>query len=223
MPTAYFEKMAESAGYKVDVTAITKGAWTLEKFADPTDEYGKKVDDALKGTKKYDFVILQEQSVLPAAENVAKFYDGVRNLAKRIRETGATPILYSTWGRKSGSSKLTEKGWTNEIMTWRLAAAYQAIGDELNISVAHAGLAFYDVYTNNSSIELYNSDKSHPSEEGSYLAAATLFAKIFNVDPTTINAVSKQKTLLTAAKKAVFETPTIPDEYKTSSEGVKSN
>ena len=222
MPTAIFEKMAESVGYTVDVTAITQGAWTLEKFADPTDTYGKEVDKALKGTKKYDFVILQEQSARPAYSDTykAKFYSAVRNLSERIRATGATPILYSTWGRKSGSSTLTDNGWTNESMTWKLAAAYQAIGDELNISVAHAGLAFYDVYTNNKSIELYNSDKSHPSAYGSYLAAATLFAKIFNVDPTTINADSNRKTLLTAAKKAVFETPAIPDVYKTSSEGV---
>ena len=224
MPTAIFEKMAESAGYTVDVTAITKGAWTLEKFADPTDTYGKEVDKALKGTKKYDFVILQEQSARPAysasATYKAKFYSAVRNLAKRIRETGATPILYSTWGRQSGSSTLTNNGWTNESMTWKLAAAYQAIGDELNISVAHVGLAFYDVYTNKSYIPLYNSDKSHPSSYGSYLAAATLFAKIFNADPTTIDADSNKKALLNAAKKAVFETPAIPDAYKTTSEGV---
>jgi len=107
-------------------------------------------------------------------------------------------------------------------MTWKLAAGYQAIGDELDIPVVHVGIAFYDVYTNQSSIELYNADKSHPSYAGSYLAAASLFAKIFNVNPMTVSfngdlSASNATILREAARKAVFETPSIPDEYKTAS------
>ncbi len=222
MPTAIFEKIAEAEGYEVEVTAITKGAHKLSQFADPKDEYGAKVEKALTGTKTYDFVILQEQSVRPAGSNAPDFYAAVRNLAQRIRATGATPVLYSTWGRKIGSSTLESNGWTNESMTWKLAAGYQAIGDELGIPVAHAGLAFYDVYTNQSSIELYNEDKSHPSYAGSYLAAACLFAKIFNVNPATVSFTGdlsepNADILCEAARKAVFETPAIPDEYKTAS------
>lgn len=218
MPTDIFEKLVEAAGYNVEVTSITKGAHTLAKFADPADTYGKQVEEALTGTKKYDYVILQEQSVTPASSNADSFYNAVRNLAARIRATGAEPILYSTWGRNEGSDTLDTYGWTTETMTWRLAAAYQAIGDELNIPVAHVGLAFYDVHTS-TSINLYNSDKSHPSKAGSYLAAATLFAKIFNADPTEVAyrgslSETNATTLRQAAKKAVFETPAIPDEYK---------
>ncbi len=222
MPTAIFKQFAEAAGYSVTVASITKGAHTLTKFADPTDEYGAKVEAALTGTKNYDYIIIQEQSETPANANVQNFYSAVRNLSQRIRNKGAAPILYSTWGRKAGSATLTNNGWTNESMTWKLAAAYQAIGDELNIPVAHAGLAFYDVYTTQSSIELYNSDLSHPSYAGSYLAAATLFAKIFNDDPTDVSfngtlSAENAAILREAARKAVFATPTIPEEYKTTS------
>ncbi|MBE6970434.1 MAG: SGNH/GDSL hydrolase family protein [Ruminococcaceae bacterium] len=221
MPTAIFERIAEEAGYQVEVTAITKGAYHLSQFADPTDEYGAAVEEALTGTKKYDFVILQEQSVHPAAENAPDFYSAVRNLSERIKATGAEPVLYATWGRKTGSSTLDTYGWTNESMTWKLAAAYQAIGDELGIPVVHVGLAFYDVYTTQSNIELYNSDKSHPSYAGSYLAAATLFAGIFDADPTDIIKTGNLSSILCeAARKVVFETPSIPDEYQTTSEGV---
>ena len=220
MPTSIFKRIAESAGYEVDVTAITKGSHKLSQFADPTDEYGAKVEKALTGTEKYDFVILQEQSILPAGENALNFYAAVRNLTERIRETGANPVLYSTWGRKEGSDTLETHGWTNESMTWKLAAGYQAIGDELGIPVAHVGLAFYDVYTNQSSIELYNADMSHPSYAGSYLAASTLFAKIFNANPMTVSfngdlSVTNANILREAARKAVFETPSIPKEDKT--------
>ena len=225
MPTALFEKMATAAGYSVEVTAITKGAHTLAKFADPTDEYGAKVEAALNSDTRYDYVILQEQSVLPATNDPAEFYRAVRNLYDRIRLNRAKPILYSTWGRKTGNSTLSTNGWTNESMTWRLAAAYGAIGDETRTSVAHVGLAFYDVYTSQSKIDLYDADYTHPSYAGSYLAAATLFAKIFDVDPTTLTFTGELSgeqaaILLEAARKAVFETPAIPEEYQTSSKGI---
>lgn len=221
MPTTIFEPLAEAEGYQVEVTAITKSAYKLHQFADPTNYYGSLVEAELALTGEYDYVIIQEQSALPATDNSSDFYNAVRNLSERIRAAGATPILYSTWGRKTGSATLDERGWTNESMTWKLAAAYQAIGDELNIPVAYAGLAFYDVNTNQADIELYHSDKSHPSYAGSYLAAATLFAKIFNTAPTAAFtgelSATDAATLCEAARKAVFETPAIPDEYKTAS------
>jgi len=225
MPTAIFEELAASCGYQVEITAITRGGYRLSQFSDPADEYGAKVADALSGTKKIDIVILQEQSVRPATDNVPLFFSAVRNLTERIKAIGAKPVLYATWGRKAESSTLDTYGWTNESMTWKLAAAYQAIGDELGISVANVGLAFYDVYTTQENIELYNSDKSHPSYAGSYLAATTLFAKIFSVDPiniaytgdlTSADAVA----LCEAARKAVFEPSAIPDEYQITSNGV---
>ncbi len=215
MPTALFENIVESAGYRVRITSITVGGYTLAQFANPSDEHGAKVAKALNGSKKYDYVILQEQSVLPASNTPEKFYSAVRTLTAKIKEIGATPILYSTWGRKTGSETLSIYGWTNESMTWKLASAYQSIGDELGIKVAHAGLAFFDVYTGNDKIELYNPDSTHPSYAGSYLAASTLFAAIFEADPTeaTFTGTLSQEIALTlreAAKRAVFETPEIP-------------
>ena len=185
MPTAIFQKIAESAGYTVQVTAITKGGWTLEKHADPADEYGALVDAALR-KNRYDYVILQEQSVRPASEP-EKFYAAVRLLTEKIRANGATPILYATWGRKTGSKLLAEHGWTNGEMTKLLADAYRTIGEELSIPVAYAGLAFHDVYTHHGdTIDLYDPDRTHPSAIGSYLAALTIFARIFGVDPMTV-------------------------------------
>lgn len=218
MPTALFAPIAQAAGYRVDVTAITKGAHTLAKHADPADEYGAKVTAALTGEKKYDFILLQEQSLRPAAQSPASFFGAVRNLSARIRATGAEPILYATWGRKAGASALDTYGWTNESMTYRLAAGYAAIGAELDIPVVHVGLAFHAVYKNRAETELYNADLSHPSYAGSYLAAMTLFAGVFGIDPKTVpydgDLTSAEAALLReAAYNAVFETPDIPEEY----------
>ena len=223
MPTAYFQPMATACGYDVKVTTITKGAYTLEKFADPGDVYGGIVANALSGSTHYDYVIIQEQSARPAV-NTPAFYDGVRALVSRIREIGAQPVLYATWGRKDGSDKLTEYGMTSEEMTWKLAAAYDAIAEELDIPVAHAGIAFRQVYTQ-SKIELYNSDKSHPSPVGSYLAAMTLFCEILGANPVELSLtgpVSGEEDALirTAVYSVTVETPEIPDAFKTVSSGV---
>ena len=218
MPTVYFQTMANACGYRVTVSSITKGAYTLEKFADPSDNYGKLVASALAQEGVYDYVILQEQSVLPARDPAA-FYSGVRKLVASIRQTGAEPVLYATWGRQTGSDKLTELNMTNETMTWALAAAYATIGEELQIPVCHAGLAFLDINTN-TEINLYNADNSHPSHLGSYLAAMTLLGGIFGVDPETAPfqgpiTDAGDAALRKAAKVAVFETPVIEEKYMT--------
>lgn len=216
--------VAQSAGYKVNATAITKGAWYLAYHADANDSVGKLVDEALT-KNKYDFVVMQEQSTCPIVVP-GKFYDGARALTAKVKANGATPIFYETWGRKKGHSALAENNLTNETMTWKLAAAYEAIGKELGVDVAYVGLAFYDVYTNNEKeINLYDDDLTHPSYAGSYLAALTIFSKIFGETPDAVTfkgslSDSAIATLKAAAKKAVFDTPAIPAEYATKSEGV---
>ncbi len=46
MPTTLFCAFARTAGYTVEVTAITKGAHKLSQFADPLDTYGAQVEAA---------------------------------------------------------------------------------------------------------------------------------------------------------------------------------
>lgn len=227
MPTAIFAPMAKAAGYDVEVTAIVNGGHTLLGFADPNDPFGAQVAAALSPENygKYDYVVIQEQSLRPVTDT-EKFYDGARALVRMIRDVGATPVLYSHWGRKTGSPDLINLKLTNESMTWKLAAAAEAIGNELDMPVAYAGLAFYDIYTNEPGVALYDDDLYHPIYNGSYLVAATIFAKIFGVDPTTVTYAGDMVDLvgmfaiLEAAKNAVFDTPEIPAEYKTTSEGV---
>lgn len=229
MPTVIFEGIAKSAGYDCYVKAITMGGHSLHQHADIHDGTGYKVGvELLTSDYAYDYVVLQEQSMRPATNDLATFYDAVRNLDERIRAMHAQPILYSTWGRRGDSDYLTSTGMTNESMTWKLAASYTAIGEELNIPVGYVGLAFFEVYTGDSGIELYDPDTSHPSYAGSYLAAMTLFAKITGVDPTTVDyngdpsvlSAKDAAVLKQAAKNAVFNTPEIPEEYRTSSVGV---
>ena len=220
-----FKEFAAAAGYTANTYSVVQGSWTLTKYADPTDQYGKQVESHLTGNRQYNYVVLQEMSLRPATDEVPMFYAAVRNLNARIEAAGAKTILYSTWGRKTGSTALPQYGLTNESMTWKVASAYKAIGEELDIPVAYVGLAFFDIYTGNSGIEIYDPDRTHPNYAGNYIAALTLFCTISGIDPTTVdyNGImdAERGTILReAVRKAVFETPEIPEEYKTSSEGI---
>lgn len=201
-----FAAVATAAGISVTVSSVTKGGWTLEKHASPADECGARVQTAF-AENKYDYVILQEQSYRPIVK-FDLFANAVHTLAEKARANGAQPILYATWGRAEGCPLLEELSLTNASMTDALAEAYAKVGAELDIPVAHVGRAYYAAYTG-STAELYHADLSHPAPAGTYLAALTLFAKMFGSDPTEIPytpdslSADADMFLKTAAKSAV--------------------
>ena len=219
-----FAPLCAAAGYEVQVDTILKGGHYLYEFAQETDEYGAQVKTALTN-KKYDIVIIQEQSGAPVS-NTPLFYYGARILADMVKTNGAELWYYQTWGYKAGYSKLPTHGGTTEAREMKLRAAYTAIAEETGGKVAHAGVAMLDVHTSQSSINLYNADLFHPSLEGSTLVAYTLFAEIFGVDPRGVNfngTVSAQTAaiLKEAAYKATLEeNNAVPEEHKMVSTGV---
>lgn len=214
-----FKGMAESLGYDVTVESITSGGYKLSQYCDPQNPFGAKVKMALSGEKRYDFVVLQEQSIRPASENAPDFFASVRQLVGKIKSVNATPVLYSTWGRKAGCDTLDEYGWTNESMTYKLAAAYRAIGKEQGALVADVGLAFFDVNKRHAEIDLYDPDKSHPSPSGSFLAAATILIKTLggklneSVYAGELNK-SEASVLYSAANRVTSGEIEIPSEYE---------
>ncbi len=226
MPTKFFKEIGRQNGIDIEVTSIVKGGWTLEKHADTNDEYGAQVALALdeKNVGKYDYVILQEQSLRPARDDGRElFFVAVRELVKKIRAIGATPVLYSTWGRRRDHQKLVEFGFTHESMMWRLASAYGYMGRELDVAVANVGFAFGDIYRNHEAeINLYHTDGTHPSPVGSFVASLTLYSKIFGVDVRTLTLDFELdeevvKIIREAVYNAVFNAPSIPEEYKINS------
>jgi hypothetical protein len=210
-----FKNIAASAGYTVNVDSVTKGGYTLLKFADSQDNMGAQVHEKLS-TKKYDFVFIQEQSHTPVT-NRENFYAGARALVQKIRDAGAVPVFYSTWGRQEGNKDIEKFDLVdNETMTWNLAAAYTKMGKELDVSVAYVGLAFRALYTG-TNINLYHSDGSHPSPTGTFVAALTLFSTLFQVSTNDVTydfglQSSEWDMIKEAVETTVFNTPKIPDK-----------
>ena len=122
---------------------------------------------------KWDYVVLQEQSQIPVI-NQKKFYDFAQKFDEEIRSNGAKTILLMTWERPD-SKQLG-------VTTDNLVAAYTAIGKELDVKVAPAGLVFARAIRGKPELTLYSQD-GHPTVEGTYLAACVLYRTILQESP----------------------------------------
>lgn len=169
-----FQTMCVEKGITAFVDSVTAGGYTLAHFVSETNEYGIKARGLLK-SKKYDYVVLQEQSVRPAS-NPETFYKSLRELLPLIAENGATPVLYETWGRADGSETLASNGWTHEEMQEKLREAYETAAEEYGTLLALAGERFHKAYRGGE--EVFAQDGSHPSPLGSRICAQAIFETI---------------------------------------------
>ena len=68
-------------------------------------------------------------------------------------------------------------------MTAQLAEQYTLAGNANDALVIPAGLAFAKAVSKRPSLELYQPDKRHPTLAGTYLAACTVQASLYGVNP----------------------------------------
>jgi hypothetical protein len=68
-------------------------------------------------------------------------------------------------------------------MTAALAEEYTVAGNTNKVLVAPAGLAFARAKSKRPELSLRVADKRHPSLAGTYLAALTIYASIYNRSP----------------------------------------
>lgn len=117
--------------------------------------------------ESWDYVALQEQSTLPI-KNAQRMGENIRDFDALIKEAGARTVLYMTWARQDAPQ--TQQA---------LSDAYIRIGRELQALVVPAGLAWQQCLQARPEIVLHDKDKSHPTLEGSYLAACAFYASLF--------------------------------------------
>lgn len=200
-----FKKLALSGGYDVTVDSSAFGGYTLLQHSDPADRYGKITLNKIK-SKKWDFVILQEQSQHPAYANLREnMYAGARKLDKVIKSNNSKPVFLLTWGYKNGDklNSNVESTQTFEGMQEQLNIGYEAISKELSDDISPVGIAWLNVKKKYPNINLWANDDSHPSKEGSYLAACVMYASLFKKSPVglkyTFNIPVKTAALLQKA------------------------
>ena len=108
-------------------------------------------------------------------------FPAARSLDERIAESGAVTVFFLTWGRRDG---LPAAGYADfDAMQAELEVGYETIARELDATVAPVGLAWQRAVGQDPTLDLWQSDGSHPTEEGTYLAACVLYATIFGEGP----------------------------------------
>jgi hypothetical protein len=119
----------------------------------------------------WDYVVLQEQSTLPL-KNRARMHESIRIFDRAIRERGAKTVLYLTWARLHSFDRQDE-----------LSDAFTTIGRELEAVVVPAGVAWKRALAERPGLVLHDKDQSHPNAAGTYLAACTFYAALFDETP----------------------------------------
>ena len=230
--------MIEAEGINVNIKKCANGGAYLYNYCDEErGTYHKSLMDILK-QKQYDIIFLQEQSNAPALAR-AEFYKAVRELCSYVDLYDTRVIMYQTWSYRNGYS-----GMDYYEMTQKLAAGYEAIANELDLGISRVGNAFYFMYQNHPEINLNKeSDGSHPTSLGTYIAALVHYATIYGRSPIGIKytyndyikneniewhgdttrseiSASLQREIEEYAYQAAFGGSIVDDKYKTSSVGI---
>jgi len=172
-----FASLAKSGGHRVETGMAATGGWFLSDHVNSTETL-----DQIESSK-WDYVVLQEQSQVPASEavRIARMYPAARALVGKIREAGAAPILFITWAHRDGWH---ENGMnTYESMQLQINAGYLMLGQELRAQMAPVGYAWMKTRQEDPQLNLWQEDGSHPNEQGTYLAACVFYASIFRESP----------------------------------------
>ena len=201
-----FAELARAGGHQVEVQMVANGGWGFTDHVESADTL------AAIQSKEWDYVVLQERSIDPAVpySRTNFMYPTARVLVQYIRNVGAKPVFFVTWGHKHGEPDMGIPNYVT-MQAW-IDQGYLAIAQELNVTLAPVGTAWYIAQKDPATPELWQEDGSHPTVAGSYLAANVFYATIFFQGPVGLSymgGLSKDQAshLQEIASKAVLNTP----------------
>ena len=124
-------------------------------------------------TKPFDVVLMMDCSQCPIHPQLRSvFYEYAKKNSEIARKNGARPAFFMSWAYDDVPA-----------MTELLATEYTNAGRINNALVVPAGLAFARSLKDRPEVVLTIADKRHPTLAGTYLAAATVLASLYGVNP----------------------------------------
>lgn len=202
-------ELATSTGDVLIYDSNLIGGYTLQDHVASTVSQNKILSN------DWDYIVLQEQSQRPAFIVPSAFMGGFSNLKTFITQNKpcAQITSFMTWGYENGDTQncpsnpsvCTYTGMHNLI-----SQRYMEMSDLFESEVTPVGAVWNYIKENYPSINLYQSDGSHPSLSGSYLAACCFYTSLFRKDPTLITNnygldVTTASLIRNATKSIVFD------------------
>lgn len=170
-----FARLAAAHGKKVRVGHSANSGWSLAIHAQNPGTL-RKIRDG-----RWDIVVLQEHSEIPAMsarKRAAAMFPPLRQLVTEIRDHGAIPVLYQTWGRRAGESGV----WRDDFhaMNSRLRDGYQAAARNAGgVVVVPVGDGWEREISAGQGGGLFMPDGSHPTQAGNELTASVFYETFF--------------------------------------------
>ena len=171
--------LADAAGHFPEMDSHCPGGWTLgDHLASGTSR-----DRIAEG---WDVVVLQEQSQLPTIPGLfdSLTVPAARGLDSLAALAGARTVFFMTWGRELGGQQCWDEFCSPDFadffqMQDSLSSAYRGLSAGLQAGLAPAGDAWALARHADPGVALWSDDHSHPSLEGSYLAACVFLQELF--------------------------------------------
>ena len=204
--TGHVSDMMDQGGWNPDIVTKTSGGKTISWHAEEAGQDNSEWDSALNSFR--DYVIIQDQSQVPGFPTNSNYYqeslDGAQYIDSRAANINAGTILFMTWGYRNGDSNNEFRYPDYLTMQDHLKNGYQMFAENLTTNerqafIAPVGLAFKHIFSKveNQGIEptndgtsfsnLFASDDSHPSIDGTYLASCVFYATITGASPVGLS------------------------------------
>ena len=197
------KELAWYEGHYLDCTLYFHGGYSMKKhLADHVSRETVEVGG-------FEYAFLQDQSISSLRIGTSADQNVVGEMGKMVARVkkyspNAKCIIEMTWGRKDGDNATKSKALQDiktahpeffesyDAMQKVIIKNTTAMAQELGIGLSPVGVAWEIVRRERPDIVLYVKDGSHPSDAGSYLAAAvgylTLFKEPFKADtPIRLN------------------------------------
>ncbi len=173
------QAIADADGYPLRVDSYTAGAMSLRGFLN-SPQHAAAAQKLAIG--HYDWVLLQDQSQTPSARP-EETIESVRRWSELARAQRTRTMLFLTWAHaavENGRMTLQTAMQNDTSLTYCRAAA------ETNSRVAPVGEAWRRWYRKYPTRPLHQNDLSHPTPEGTYLAACVIYSTLSGKPATSI-------------------------------------
>lgn len=177
---AMLKNLCITDGIEVFTDSVTRGGAYLHQFTDSADEISAQLTEKI-GERKWDIVILQDQSSNPARNPDDTVSAGVKIAALFPEDTEF--LLYQTWSYRDNTDVLRSVNMTYPEMRRKLREGYRAAAEAVNGRPIPVGDAF--ALASHEGIDVYCSDDYHPNEKGTYIAACVFIRYIFGKIPAS--------------------------------------
>jgi len=173
--------IALSFGDTLNFVSSTTGGATFNVHSTNTNTLNKI------SQKPWDYIVLQAQSQEPSfspTQVANDVFPYAQILIDSIESNSncTEPIFFMTWGRKYGDQQNCQ--FYPPICTYlgmqqRLRESYLHMTFNHNATCSPVGICWKESIAQDSTLNLFSPDNSHPSIYGSYLAACAFYSTIF--------------------------------------------